>query len=108
MAEHGPTGPPWKRLTMEQLNGAQFALRYLRTSVTIKGEALANLDMLLLEIDEERKHSTVVSSDDCPRNSCRPTCTIWKSCHAKDIGHCPYPSMCMCQPICEYRKKGDL
>lgn len=58
MAEHAPPGPPWKRLTQEQLNGAQFALRYLRTSTTVRGQALGNLDMLLSEIDKERKRKT--------------------------------------------------
>jgi hypothetical protein len=43
----------WERLTFEQLNGAQFSLKYLRTSPVIRGEALALLDSLIVDIWEE-------------------------------------------------------
>lgn len=84
MAEHGPTGPPWKRLTMEQLNGAQFALRYLRTSVTVKGEALANLDMLLSEINEERKTKDPNAP---PAISYHPDNEFWEKKRGKESQH---------------------
>lgn len=106
MAEHGPTGPPWKRLTQEQLNGAQFALRYLRTSVTVKGEALANLDMLLSEIDEERKIKASDENIGCPRDQCPPGCEVWKRCGtyaASEPKQCPSPNACHCRRICGYR-----
>jgi len=105
MAEHGPTGPPWKRLGFEQLNGAQFALRYLRTSTIIRGEALAIVDDLIREIREEM-NKVSYSPDDCPKHTCPLTCNAWKNCRARETGTCPFPTTCSCQLLCPYHDKS--
>lgn len=70
MAQHDPAGPPWNRLTYEQLNGAQFALRYLRTSVLVRGQALSLVDDLTNEIREEM----IKKSPKCDKNNCTQEC----------------------------------
>lgn len=43
----------WKKLSMDELRGAHFALRVVRTSPTIRGRGLEILDGLLVEIASE-------------------------------------------------------
>ncbi len=45
----------WKKLTDEQLRGAEYAMRVVRTSPRIRGLALEMVDMLLEELHKEMK-----------------------------------------------------
>lgn len=45
----------WNTLTEEQLQGADYSLRILRTSVLIRGQALALVDELILDIRDEMR-----------------------------------------------------
>ena len=53
----------YQQLSYAQLQGAEYALRILRTSVVIRGRALEILDEQLLEVREEMniKFETLMS-----------------------------------------------
>ena len=58
----------YSNLTMEQLRGADYAFRLLRTSVVIRGEALKVLDDQISEVREE-----MTRSRPAPASSTNPT-----------------------------------
>ncbi len=43
----------WKKLTNEQLRGADYALRVMHTATVVRGEALAILEAMMAEVREE-------------------------------------------------------
>ena len=65
----------WEFLTFEQLRGADYALRVLRTSVVIRGEALKLLDEQISEVKKEREiRQKYLDSDEqhIPRTIMKP------------------------------------
>lgn len=48
----------WKKCNLDELRGAHYGLRILRTSPRITRPALEILDMLLEEIESESRHLT--------------------------------------------------
>ena len=48
----------WKKCNLDELRGAHYGLRVLRTSPRVTKAALEILDMLLEEIASEVKHIT--------------------------------------------------
>lgn len=101
-----PPSSPWKRLSTEQLQGAEFAVAYLRTSVVIRGEALKVVDEVRHDIRTELTARLPISIDDvnCPRGKCPENCRVWERCRAKDTKKCPMPTNCLCMDKCEYFK----
>lgn len=55
----------WKKLTLPELLGADFALRVFRTSIILRGEALKECESLINEVRMEINSRP----DDCMRHS---------------------------------------
>lgn len=61
-----PQQQRYNNLTMDQLRGADYALRLLRTSFVIRGEALKVLKEQISEVREEMTRSRAALETACP------------------------------------------